>query len=129
MATESSVNAYVMINGNYFNIVPNSLMIVLGKGSKKVKPALNGETVSSVFFDDLSEAVGKIQFKLYNTPDNVSDMAAVQDLKNANTVQAVLTDDDNTSYTCANAAVTTDPEIEFSPESSITYVFEGDPIV
>ena len=121
------VNGQLLINGEGMAVVPNSIAITLGKGTKTVKTAVFGTTVTPVYADNLDDAVGKVVFKLYPTDTNTSNMSQVQDLKNANIVEVIA--DTGTSYSMGSAAVTSDPAITFSSDGEVEYTMEGGQIV
>ncbi len=122
------VNVTVTILGSIFYIVPNSGILTLGKGTKTQKPAIAGNSIQMIYSDNLDDAIGKFEFKLYPTQGNIINMAAIQDGKNANDVVIVAAGTTPETFTITAAAVTTDPPIAFSADGEVSYTLEGNPV-
>ena len=115
------------INGINFSVVPNSLEVVQGFGTSKVKAqSAGGGSTTSVFFDDGSTKLGNVKFKIYSTEDNISNMETVKNNSNNNTV---LITEDSFTRTMTNAAIINDPPLMLGVDGEIDVEMEGDQIV
>ena len=132
MSAQVIANPLVYVNNYAIVIVPNSFSFVTGKGDKKVSAASTGNTISTVYSNDLINAVSKVVFKTYVTNDNISFFEAVRDLGNANQIK--FSDTDNAgnillTYTMTSAAITDEPTYEAISEGTVEFTFMGDPLV
>ena len=116
----------LQINGIYIQIVPNSLQVTRGIGVRSVKAQANGSVTEPVFEDDKTEAVGKIEFAIFNTTTNISQIQIFQDRFQNNKVQ-ITQDDYSTSM--PTATVTVDPNYELGADKTTTVTMMGSPAV
>lgn len=122
------VKPSLIINGEVFNIVPNSLTFVRGTGEKEVKvQSAGGNQLENVILDNIQTAVGQIKFKQFNTEDNISAMLDVINNGSNNTVQFVS--NEGLSGTLRQAIVTNDPEFELSVDGETEYTMKGQQII
>ena len=122
------VKPSLIINGEVINIVPNSLIVVLGTGEKEVKvQSAGGDQLENVIFDNIETAVGQIKFKQFNTSENLSALSTVRQNGSDNKVQ--FTSSEGVNGTLKNAIIINDPEINFSIDGETEYQMKGSPIV
>ena len=121
-------NPLVLLNGESYSIVPNSLSVKIGRGTKSMKTEAAGTVLNAVYSDNLEDAVSEVTFSLYTTTENINNLEVVRDAANANTLELVLTsvDGDSLNLTMTNAAITNEPEINFKSEGQTQYIFQGD---
>lgn len=112
----------LQVNGVYIPIVPNSLIVRRGKGTRVVKAQANGSYTEPVYQQDLTEAVGEVQFSIYPVSDVINQMQIIQDNYDNNVVQVTATD---YSVTLASASITNDPNYELGADKTIAITMMG----
>lgn len=123
-----NINVQVQANGEAISIVPNTLTYSSGKGDKSVMVASYGQALTTIYGDNLKNAISTIKFKVYPTSDIIKTMQQLQDNKNANTLTLIFPDTSDT-FTMTEAAITNDPDIPASPDEQIEYTFQGTAVV
>lgn len=122
------VKPTLIINGEVVNIVPNSLEVVKGTGTRNVKTQSAGAgQTQNVVFDDVSTKVGMIKFKIYNTVPNmnfIDDIAAITDV--GNLVQYINIEGQSGSMN--NAIVTNDPSFNLGVDGETEIEMKGSSI-
>lgn len=117
----------LQITGVTFQIVPNSLKTVRGRGSYKVKfESSGGGSGQAVYERDMSEAVSKLDFKMFPTEVNIAAIQTIQD-NGSNNTALVTNPDGNFTEVFPSLAMTNDPMRELGADGTIEVNMSGDP--
>lgn len=117
----------VLINGQVFPIKPNSLSVTLGLGEYKVLvESYGGSQVQEVIGEDLTNQIGKIEFKMYNTGNNILLAKELKLRGSSNTAQ--FTTSNGLGGSMSNAVMTNDVKADYSPDGEIDITIEGSQI-
>ncbi len=121
----------VLINGDTFAIVPNSLVVNLGIGETTVRAAsVGGQGVESVHTRNAESMIGKFMFDIYVESDAGRNLQTWSNGIGANTLEAVSVAGENTStYGLPSASLMNDPDIAQAADGKISLEWAGDPVI
>jgi hypothetical protein len=110
-------------------IVPNTVTMVDGKGSKMVRAmSSGGDSVTMVITDDAETKKGMVKFSLPNTKTAVDLKRSWQDATNGVSIR--LSDRKSSFQTSfRNMIVTEDPEVSLTADGVMEVSFEGPPAI
>lgn len=128
------VNPLVSINGESFSIVPNSLSLKVGIGTKAVKTEAAGTTLNVVVSDNLEDAIGSVTFSMMSDLDNFNNIQAVRNNEGNNIVEVTIqgsgaSSSDSLLLTSSNSSVTTEIDFNFKSEGQFEVTMEGSQFV
>ena len=117
----------VDINGIVIYIVPNTLKVVWGYGTKSIKAqSAGGDSTNIVTSHSVEERVGQITFDVFSEEDNVQRVLDLMD-SNDNTDLDVSFSEPNVdiSGTMKNASIVNDPEHGYSADGKLEIQIKG----
>jgi len=127
MATKALVQPSLLINGQVVNIVPNSLEITKGTGTKNVKTqSTGGGNTNNVVFDDLSARVSVLKFKIFNTVANMDFIDSIVESDIGNLVQYINAQGQSGSI--SGAVVTNDPNYALGVDGETEIEMKGEKV-
>lgn len=128
MASNAITLPALSVNGINIEIVPNSVELIQGYGTSKLKAqSAGGGSVESVLFDDGSTKIGNLKFKVFPTEENINNLINIKNNSNNNTV--LLSDSSGFTKTVTNAVMINDPPLMLGIDGEIDIEMEGDPAV
>lgn len=117
----------VLWNNVTVAIVPNSIKVKVGKGTRNVRPmSSGGNSVTMVVTEDASTKKATVAFELPNTKANIDLVKTNHDLFDNNGIELV---DVASSYTESfdGLTIVNDPELELTQDGKISVEMEGAP--
>jgi len=121
-------NPQLIINGETYPIVPNSLKIEVGRGTKSVKVQAAGDSLQVVVSDNLEDAISQITFSIYTTIDNFQNFESVRSNIGNNIVEIICdssTGDDTLTLSASDYTVTDKVTYEFKSEGVAEITMQG----
>ncbi len=120
----------VYVNNALIEIMPNSVSYTDGKGETKVDAQSAGAgVVTPVFSQDAETFLSEIKFEVYNTVDSINLVRSWRSNGPNNTVYIDFNDPNtNETITCAQCAVTNNPEYELKATGKVSVSFKGSSI-
>ena len=121
----------VIINGDTYKIVPNSLVVTLGLGETNVRAAsMGGSAVESIHTRNAENMIGKFSFDIYVESDAARNLQTWNKNIGTNTLEAVSTAGSVTkTYGLPQASLMNDPDIALSADGVISIEFAGSPVI
>lgn len=120
-------NPQVVINNIAVPVVPNSVKFTEGKGEQmqRVQSAGGGQ-VEVVYSDDVESHLSKVTMSLINTADNID---LVRQWKSNSNNNAITITGEGLNRSFAQAALTSDYDVELGSDSVIEIEFTALPAV
>jgi hypothetical protein len=130
MAKKAISNATVQINDETISIVPNSLVVTLGRGETNVRAAsAGGGTITTVHTENAENKIAKITFDVYPEKVSVQQIDEWKQNIGGNTAK-ILSRVANDPFTMSmvGASLMNDPEMNLTADGVVSLEFMGDPI-
>ncbi len=122
------VNPQLVINGETVSIVPNSLTLIVGRGTKEVNVEAAGTVLNTVVSDNLEDAVAVVKFSMYFDVANFNIIEGFRSQEGTLTVEMITPASDNQdslTQTVTNGTVTTDIEYAFKSQGTFEVEIKG----
>ena len=128
MSQNALVTPTIMINGEAVSIVPNSLTIRKGIGTRKVDvQTTGGQQTEVVVQNDVSTKKGYIKFEIWNTEKNMDLVDSVWNILPIPSLIMFL-NQGGQSGSMSSAILINEPEYNLGADGKTTIEFEGAPI-
>lgn len=117
----------ILLNNQLIMIKPNSLVVHDGRGERSVQTQSAGNgVVDTVIGINAETLIGKVEFEIMNTSQNVELAMATRDNLSANTLVVQYNDGTSKSLSYTNMTVTNDPDYSLTQDGTIKLEFQGD---
>ncbi len=113
----------IRINNETFQIVPNTVRMVTGKGESLVKPQSSGNgEIDTVYSEDVETKIGKLMVSVYATEDKIDKILELKDNRNNN---YITLNTNVKNFVIKDAALINDPEITLGNDGQAELEFHG----
>jgi hypothetical protein len=122
----------IIVNGDKYKIIPNSLKYQGGEGEINVRAASGGgQDVESVHTVNVEDKISMVSFDMFVTTDTDKNIAEWKNNVGANVIEfvQVLPNRNSIERAFPSMSLTNHPEREASADGAVTVEFKGDPML